>query len=429
MPGDRLRKMQDELLDLFALATDLPIVSFEYREGQWMGSFPERGRANFESHCNLLHTFPGGRKLCEEDMCQRAARVLETGQGHLSQCHAGLYNLALPIRETEGTHTVVLYGQMRLAEAPYQQTAWEKHCEVRDKLGLTTAQGEQLWQALLQAKQFPRGKLVELQHRLPQIATALNALIDGHEVHSHVLRRAAEKICHELKTRLQAMVATAANLRDEWELLAPTDLRHELDVLVKEILALDTVVENLSDQTFLSDYRFTTQSIVSLLYLAKHLYEAEAARRGIEIAIHLQGYTDLHISSAHLQYAFSNLLHNAVKYSFRGTPSRPRRVQVTGAPYPGKPGYAVTFENYGVGILACEKIKIFQKGYQGKLTQREFRTGAGQGLAFVQQVIERHHGSIEVESTLMADTQDPLGRPHRNKFTVYLPYRQPGDTA
>ena len=96
---------------------------------------------------------------------------------------------------------------------------------------------------------------------------------------------------------------------------------------------------------------------------------------------------------------------------------------------PTSQGYAVTFENYGVGILDSEKDKIFQEGYQGKLTQREFRTGAGQGLALVKQVIARHHGRVDVESILMVDTQEHEGLPHLTKFTVYLPHRQPEGTS
>jgi signal transduction histidine kinase len=85
----------------------------------------------------------------------------------------------------------------------------------------------------------------------------------------------------------------------------------------------------------------------------------------------------------------------------------------------------VTIENYGVGILAEERDAIFQDGVQGKLTQGEYRTGAGKGLFFTKQVIDRHHGKIKVTSRKMSEETHPEGQPHLNQFTVYLPYEQP----
>ena len=89
--------------------------------------------------------------------------------------------------------------------------------------------------------------------------------------------------------------------------------------------------------------------------------------------------------------------------------------------------YALEIKNYGVGIQPDEIIerKIFSDGYQGRLTQGEYRTGSGKGLNFVKNVIDEHHGSIEVESRMMADENDPEGRPHLTRFTIYLPYVQP----
>src|SRR3712207_2962198 len=99
MQGDRLRNVQKKLLDLFAVATDLPIVWYEYQDSTWNSFFPKRGEAKFTSHCKLLHSFLGGQELCHEDMCHRSYVVLETGKTQLSQCHAGLYNLAVLVRE------------------------------------------------------------------------------------------------------------------------------------------------------------------------------------------------------------------------------------------------------------------------------------------------------------------------------------------
>jgi signal transduction histidine kinase len=182
---------------------------------------------------------------------------------------------------------------------------------------------------------------------------------------------------------------------------------------------------------FLEEYHFVSRSITALLQQAMGIYAAEAERRAVDIRLHLAPVNGkmpiLEISADHLQYAFNNLVHNAVKYSFRGGPDRPRFVRISGQPAGSL--YSITFENYGVGILP-EEIEgnlIFKDGYQGELTRKEHRTGSGRGLHFTRRIIERHGGSIRVTSIPKGDQDErPEGQPHLNRFVVDLPYQQPG---
>jgi signal transduction histidine kinase len=188
---------------------------------------------------------------------------------------------------------------------------------------------------------------------------------------------------------------------------------------------LDTLVQNLGQ--YLEDYDFRVRSIGPLIYEAKRVYQAEAARRGIDIRISLKEPKEhpVEISRSHMQHALNNLVHNAVKYSFRSGYGRQRFVKIEG--FPKKGNYVIEIKNYGVGILQeeIESGAIFRDGYQGKLTHGEYRTGSGKGLSFAQQVIQQHHGSVEVESRLLSDKIEPEGEPHLTRFTIQLPYTQP----
>jgi signal transduction histidine kinase len=166
-----------------------------------------------------------------------------------------------------------------------------------------------------------------------------------------------------------------------------------------------------------------------LIQEARDLYEGEATRRGIEIRLELQRAHDrnasIYISRRHLQFAINNLLHNSIKYSFRGNSNRRRHVTISGQPDGNY--YRLSFTNFGVGILP-EEIScnsIFKDGYQGKLTKDEYRSGSGKGLYFVKRIIDRHKGRIEVDSRLRADEETPEGKPHLNRFTIYLPFEAP----
>jgi signal transduction histidine kinase len=122
-----------------------------------------------------------------------------------------------------------------------------------------------------------------------------------------------------------------------------------------------------------------------------------------------------------LSLAFKNLLHNAVKYSYRTVPQGNKRyVDVCLSTTNGK-YYDVSICNYGVGIQFDEIANelIWKAGYRGKLSKDRNRTGSGLGLAHVRLAVEDiHGGSIAVRSTEQA------GGAWLTVFAVRLPIRQ-----
>jgi signal transduction histidine kinase len=247
------------------------------------------------------------------------------------------------------------------------------------------------------------------------------------------LRHHVNQIQHEIVMRLQNVIALTENLTNDYYRYDPESRLKELKRLLYGALAMDTVVQNLGG--YLGQYHFHTRSIALMVHEAKSLYEDEARRRHIRIQTGLpwnlhQSGAHLHqfeVSALHLQYALNNLMHNAVKYSFSGTPQAPRTVVVTG--HREDEWYVLTVENYGVGILPeeVESSAIFRDGYQGKLTLQEYRRGAGKGLYFVARIINRHHGRIVVTSSadtnIVADPKES-GVPYLNRFSIYLPLKQ-----
>ena len=64
---------------------------------------------------------------------------------------------------------------------------------------------------------------------------------------------------------------------------------------------------------------------------------------------------------------------------------------------------------------------LFDRFYRGKVGQQSGTPGTGLGLAIVKQVVERHHGQIEV---------DPGGKPGVGAaFTIWLPVKQSQETG
>jgi signal transduction histidine kinase len=93
-----------------------------------------------------------------------------------------------------------------------------------------------------------------------------------------------------------------------------------------------------------------------------------------------------------MEYAFYNLLTNAIKYS-------PSKTEVT--VYGGREGerFEVSVRDQGIGMDQKEVRNIFQKFYRTRKAEQSGEVGTGIGLSIVEQIVLQHGGKIEVTST------------------------------
>jgi signal transduction histidine kinase len=227
---------------------------------------------------------------------------------------------------------------------------------------------------------------------------------------------------HDALQRLQAALAQAENHLEE--LKDPTakswSLRESAEGIVTAIELSGAVLRNLMQGDYLpEEYQFESLDLRELLMAAVTRALPLATRRSLHIHPRLAPEhmpIKLPASSLHLQQAFINLVHNAVKYSYRAVEPG---VLIRGA-YTEQ-GYQVTIANQGAGILPDEYERIFEPGYQGVLGREAGGGGLGLGLSLVQQVIEKHRGRIAVQS----EAPDEPARGYRTQFTIWLPLTQP----
>jgi signal transduction histidine kinase len=93
-----------------------------------------------------------------------------------------------------------------------------------------------------------------------------------------------------------------------------------------------------------------------------------------------------------MEYAFYNLLTNAIKYSPAET-----QVRIRGDLRGDELRLAVADE--GIGMDAKELKNIFQKFYRTKRAEASGEPGTGIGLSIVEQIVAQHGGRIDVTST------------------------------
>ncbi|HUO32101.1 MAG TPA: CHASE2 domain-containing protein [Bryobacteraceae bacterium] len=105
-----------------------------------------------------------------------------------------------------------------------------------------------------------------------------------------------------------------------------------------------------------------------------------------------------------MEYAFYNLLTNAIKYS-------PARTQVTLAAVRKHEHAYISVEDQGIGMDQKEVKQIFQKFYRTTRAEQSGEAGTGIGLSIVEQIITQHGGTIEV-----------MSKPGQgSRFTIVLP--------
>jgi two-component system cell cycle sensor histidine kinase PleC len=115
-----------------------------------------------------------------------------------------------------------------------------------------------------------------------------------------------------------------------------------------------------------------------------------------------------------------NLMSNALKF----TPKGGRIVLSVGTAPDG--GQYLSVRDNGPGIPADEIPKVLQAFGQGTLAQQTAEGGAGLGLAIVQNLIELHGGSLELQSELRKGTDAKVVLPAFRVLRAMLPLQPLG---
>ena len=113
----------------------------------------------------------------------------------------------------------------------------------------------------------------------------------------------------------------------------------------------------------------------------------------------------LKIDKMHLSNVIYNLLDNANKYS-------PRKPHILISTSDTEEGILIRVKDNGIGISKVNQKKIFEKLYRIPTGDVHNVKGFGLGLSYVKFVVEKHGGTIAVESEVNKGST----------FTVYLPY-------
>ncbi|NLK98841.1 MAG: GHKL domain-containing protein [Epulopiscium sp.] len=154
-----------------------------------------------------------------------------------------------------------------------------------------------------------------------------------------------------------------------------------------------------------SDIMATDEPVVSGLLVTK---TAIAEQKNIEMDINITDrITDTPLSLTEVSTILNNLINNAIEFS-ETLPEKNRYICIEVYGDENNVYIDICNENNGQAITNTEII--FEKGFSTKPNHKDYR---GFGLYNVKGIIEKHHGSIAVESDL-----------HETSFKVSLPKKK-----
>jgi signal transduction histidine kinase len=129
-----------------------------------------------------------------------------------------------------------------------------------------------------------------------------------------------------------------------------------------------------------------------------------ATAAGVELAVHAPDRAFVAGVPGDLELIVKNLVGNAVQYNRPGG-----SVEVTLRPQDGT--HVLVVRDTGIGIPQQDLSRVFERFYRIDTARSRETGGTGLGLSIVRHAVERHGGSIRVESLLSEGTT----------FTVALP--------
>lgn len=205
------------------------------------------------------------------------------------------------------------------------------------------------------------------------------------------------KVAHELRAPVAGAISLmrplmrglAGQLNEQ-----QTDILSRIDKRMDRLMALvDDLLILAATRVVAVDESLENVSLQPLMAMMIERFSVEAKAKDITIT-----FDDLPMTLAvtaterGLETILGNLLQNAIKYTPAGGSVRVKMAGTT-------EGALVTLSDSGIGIPAEDLPKIGEEFFRARNARRSDIGGTGLGMSIVKELIDKFHGSIDIEST------------------------------
>lgn len=217
---------------------------------------------------------------------------------------------------------------------------------------------------------------------------------------------------HEFKTPISTISLACEVLRDTSVDKSPERVSNYVKVINEENKRLSTLVENILQTAILDKGEFKLKlqdvDVHSIIDQAINNVALQVDKREGKIIMKLDAAQPMiQADRVHLTNIIYNLIDNALKY----TEDKPA-IEVT--TQSNASGILISVKDNGIGISRESQKKIFDTLYRVPTGNIHNVKGFGLGLSYVKAIVEKHSGTISV------DSEPGKG----STFRIFLPYTQ-----
>ena len=236
------------------------------------------------------------------------------------------------------------------------------------------------------------GALYRLFQSVNTLAAVLSAQAENEQRDRQFLKDTISDISHQLKTPLATLNIYNGLLQDAAD---PDEVQQFTALSEQELDRIEVLVQNLLKITRLDAGAIvmekTAQSLPELLAAVQQRFACRAQQEGKTLQVLDGGPCALECDRVWMLEALGNLVKNALDHTKAGD-----RITLCSASTPV--GAQVTVQDTGSGIHPEDMPHIFKRFYRSRFGPQG--PGIGLGLPLAKAIVEAHHGTLTVESTL-----------------------------
>ncbi|UCH20089.1 MAG: HAMP domain-containing histidine kinase [Deltaproteobacteria bacterium] len=268
-------------------------------------------------------------------------------------------------------------------------------------------------QSILGKGQQRVDEIGRLTHTFQQLVKRIQAQMNKLKEADTLLRELVANVSHDLRTPLATLQGYIETLFLKGESLTAEDRKHHLEIAIAHCERLNKLVTELFELAKLDSHETKIRcELFNICELAQDVVQKfylSVREKQVEIQIDRnQSLPFVYADIAMIERVIENLLENAVRHTPSGG-----KIRLTFSPHNGD--IAVCVSDTGYGIPEEDLPFIFDRFYRKDINQKGSAGYSGLGLAIAKRILDLHHRTINVESTLGTGTN----------FTFFLPARHP----
>src|SRR4030043_649781 len=232
---------------------------------------------------------------------------------------------------------------------------------------------------------------------IDDLVTILNDMLDSCQRSIESQKRFSSDVSHEIRsplTSLRGSIEVALRKKR-----TPEEYEDTLRSNLADIIRISRITDNLLFLTKADNNIFELRrqwfDVKHFLARVVEDFRYKALIADLAIIEDYQEHLELNGDIDLLEYAFSNIIDNAVKYT-------PPGGNITVRSREEDANIVITISDTGIGISEDDIAHIFDRFYRVDKESSRKLGGTGLGLAIAQWIIHRHNGKIGVKSTVGA---------------------------